>query len=94
MILESDSQQFFLNFGYKKLIAASDYKTYGHELETVYQKISRKKQGSKAFKRALTERNNKTNQFVAGYYKRLSFESFKEVQIPLPYGRISTLRYT
>lgn len=40
------------------------YKTYGHEMESVYEKISRKKQGSKAFKRALTERDNKTNQFI------------------------------
>jgi len=53
-----------LDVGYKKLIATSDYKTYGHEMESVYEKISRKKQGSKAFKRALTERDNKTNQFI------------------------------
>lgn len=53
-----------LDVGYKKLIATSDYKTYGHEMESVYEKISRKKQGSKAFKRALAERDNKTNQFI------------------------------
>ncbi len=53
-----------LDIGYKKLIATSDYRTYGHELEAVYQKISRKKQGSKAFKRSLIERDNKTNRIV------------------------------
>ena len=53
-----------LDIGYKKLIATSDYRTYGHELEAIYQKISRKKQGSKAFKRSLVERDKKTNQIV------------------------------
>jgi len=53
-----------LDIGYKKLISTSDYRTYGYELEAVYQKISRKKQGSKAFKRSLVERDNKTNQIV------------------------------
>lgn len=53
-----------LDIGYKKLIATSEYKIYGQELEALYQKISRKKQGSKAFKRALTERDNKTNQII------------------------------
>ncbi len=53
-----------LDTGYKKLIATSDYRTYGHELEAVYEKIARKKQGGKAFKRTLVERDNKTNRIV------------------------------
>ena len=43
--------------GYKKLLACSDGKVYGKELEDIYEKISRKKQRSKAFKRALKERD-------------------------------------
>jgi putative transposase len=47
-----------MDCGYKKLISTSSGNHYGVELEEVYEKISRKKQGSKAFKRALTERDN------------------------------------
>ena len=54
-----------LDIGYKKLIATLEYKIYGQDLEALYQKISRKEQGSKAFKRALTERDNKTNQIIS-----------------------------
>ena len=54
--------------GYKKLLACSDGKVYGRELEDIYQKISRKKQRSKAFKRALKERDYATNRVVKDFY--------------------------
>ena len=53
-----------IDVGYKKLIACSDGQIFGKELEPLYEKISRKKQKSNAFKRALTERNNKINEVV------------------------------
>jgi len=53
-----------LDCGYKKLLASSDQQIYDVGMEDVYKKIARKKQGSKAFKRALTERDQKINQSV------------------------------
>jgi IS605 OrfB family transposase len=54
-----------IDIGYKKLISSSSGNFYGtKELEEVYNKISRKKQGSKAFKKSLTERTNKTNKAI------------------------------
>lgn len=62
-----------LNIGYKKLIALSNGKTFGQELEPVYEKIANKKQKSKAFYRALTERDNLINQTI----NKLSFHGVK-----------------
>lgn len=53
-----------IDIGYKKLIATSNNETYDTGLEIVYNKISRKKQGSKAFKRSLKERDNKVNESI------------------------------
>jgi len=53
-----------LDTGYKKLLACSDGQVYDTGLQLTYEKIARKKQGSKAFKRALTERDQKINQSV------------------------------
>ena len=50
--------------GYKKLLACSNGQVYDTGLQAAYEKIVRKKQGSKAFKRALTERDQKINQSV------------------------------
>jgi len=66
-----------LDIGYKKLIATSDGKVYGRELEKIYSKISRKKQNSKAFRRALVERDNKTNEIV----KQLPFKNLKTIVV-------------
>jgi len=49
-----------LDVGYKKLIVTSSEQYLGNS--DIYQKISRKKQGSKAFKKALIERNCLINQ--------------------------------
>jgi len=48
-----------IDIGYKKLIVTSDNKRYGDD--AIYKKIARKKQGSKAFKRALIERDEAVN---------------------------------
>ena len=54
--------------GYKKLLACSDGTTYGKELELIYEKIARKKQGSKSFKRTLIERDQAINKAVKDFY--------------------------
>lgn len=50
-----------LDCGYKKLLVDSNNNNYGEDLESKIEKISRKQQGSKAFKRALIERNEYIN---------------------------------
>ena len=50
-----------IDVGFKKLISSSSGVHYGQELNKVYDKISRKKQGSNKFKRALIERNELIN---------------------------------
>lgn len=70
--------------GYKKLLVSSDSQIYDLGLEDVYEKISRKQQGSKGFKRALVERNNLINQSLnqidlAGT-KEIVCENLKEVK--------------
>lgn len=66
-----------LDIGYKKLIACSDGNKYDAGLEKVYEKISRKKQGSKSFKRSLKERDNKINQSV----NLLPFDNIKTIVV-------------
>lgn len=48
-----------IDIGYKKLIVTSDNECYGDD--AIYKKIARKQQGSKAFKRALIERDEQVN---------------------------------
>lgn len=64
-----EGTQIGIDCGYKKLITCSDGEIYGSELKEVYKKISRKVQGSKAFKRALIERDNLTNKAVNDFYR-------------------------
>ena len=64
-----------IDIGYKKLISTSENQHLGQEMEYVYKKISQKKQGSKAFNRALIERNNLTNY----YTKQLITDNLKEI---------------
>ena len=64
-----------VDVGYKKLLVASTGKVIGDGLEAVYEKIARKKQGSKAFKRALIERDNLINQSL----NKLRFYGVREV---------------
>ncbi len=53
-----------IDMGYKKLLATSEGKKIGSEMERMYEKISMKRQGSKGFKRALSERDNKINEAI------------------------------
>jgi IS605 OrfB family transposase len=53
-----------VDIGYKKLLVDSSGIVYDEGLETVYEKISRKRQGSRAFSRSLTERDNLINRTV------------------------------
>jgi len=66
-----------MDCGYKKLLIDNENNTYDCGLEHVYTKISRKRQGSKAFKRALTERDNKINQSV----NLIDFDGLKTVAL-------------
>jgi len=62
-----------IDIGYKKLIVSSDGEFIGSN--AIYEKISRKKQGSKAFKRVLIERNELVNVSC----KTVSLDSVKEL---------------
>jgi len=53
-----------LDIGIKRLIVDNEGNYYGQEIERLIEKIQRKKQGSKAFKRALKERNYYINSTV------------------------------
>jgi len=64
-------KQIGIDIGIKKLMVDSDGNQYGREVEAKMDKIQRKQQGSKAFKRALLERNYYINQVV----KKLPFGS-------------------
>lgn len=61
--------------GYKELLVGSNNQSYDDGLEKQYEKIARKKQGSKAFKRALTERDQLINQSL----NKLDLTPIKEV---------------
>lgn len=53
-----------IDIGYKKLIATSEGQLIGKEFSTIASKIARKKQDSKAFKKALLERDEFINRTV------------------------------
>jgi putative transposase len=70
--------------GYKTLLADSRGDEHGSELEACYEKISRKRQGSQAFKRALRERDNLINKTVNSIdlskVKEVVVEDLKDVK--------------
>ena len=84
-----------IDLGFKKLISDSNGEFYGREeLQRVYHKISKKKRGSKAYKRALIERTNLTNKFVNEFlYKNdfdcLVIEDLKSVKANKSFKRLS-----
>lgn len=49
------------DMGYNKLLTDNNGNKYNGNLKEIYDKISRKKQGSKGFKRSLLHRNNEIN---------------------------------
>lgn len=71
-----------IDIGYKKLIVTSENKRVGND--SIYKKIARKKQGSKAFKRALIERDEAINvackQIMDDDTSVLYVEDLKEVK--------------
>lgn len=74
-----------IDVGYKKLISSSSGAHYGQELNRVYDKIARKKQGSKNFKCALIERNELINFYVKEFIEleqpdEVVIESLKNVK--------------
>ena len=66
-----------IDIGIKKLIATSEGKFYGREIEELMNKIQRKQQGSKAFKKACKERNYYINKSV----KELSYNKIKTIVV-------------
>lgn len=58
-VLRKTGKSKSVDIGYKKLIVSSDGEFIGNS--SIYEKIARKKQGSKAFKRVLIERNELVN---------------------------------
>ena len=64
VIKKTKGKQIGLDCGYKKLLISSENKIYDLGMEKIYQKLSRKKQGSKNFKQALVERDNLINQSI------------------------------
>lgn len=71
--LRTKGKQKAIDIGYKKLIVSSDGEFIGDD--SIYEKIARKKQGSKAFKRALIERNELVNTSC----KTLNLDNIKEL---------------
>ena len=66
-----------MDCGYKKLFVTSENQILGKDLESKIVKISRKKQGSKGFKRALAERNDYINKEI----KQLNLSTIKDVVV-------------
>ena len=71
--LRKTGKQKAIDIGYKKLIVSSDGEFIGDS--SIYEKIARKKQGSKSFKRALVERDELVNTAC----KALDLDNVKEL---------------
>ena len=82
--LKQTGKEKAIDIGYKKLIVSSDGEFLGREMEKLYEKISRKKQGSKNFEQALTQRDNEINricnQLDLDDVKTLFVEDLKNVK--------------
>lgn len=63
-IIKDNKKSIGLDCGYKKFLIDSNNNIYDCGLEKIYNKISRKKQGSNNFKQSLIERDNAINQCV------------------------------
>jgi len=73
--IKEQGKQIGVDIGVKKLLTTSERRYYGKNIESLMDKIQRKQQGSKAFNRALIERNQYINRIVK----------------QLPYHRIKTI---
>ena len=63
--------------GYKRILVDSKRNEHDLGLEKIYEKISRKRQGGKAFKRAIVERDNLINQTI----NQMEFADVSEVVV-------------
>lgn len=72
---EKAGESLGLDCGYKKLAVLSNGKVLGKDLEHLIKKISRKKQASKGFYRALKQRN----EYIDKELKSLNLEDVKEI---------------
>lgn len=83
-LLKETGNTIGIDIGYKDLIVSSDKQVLGSELEEIYKKISNKRQSSKAFKRALIERDNligkSVNSLRLDNVKELVAENLKNVK--------------
>lgn len=61
-----------VDLGAHKLIADSDGKFYGQDLHEVYDKLAKKKRGSKQYKRLLAYKKNRTNEIVNKFVREHS----------------------
>lgn len=80
-IQKSDGNVVGLDVGLKTALTLSDGQVssedcHGHTLETIIQKISRKKKGSKGFKRATNHRKN----HIGWAINRLNFSGLREIR--------------
>ena len=79
------------DIGYKKLLVDNDGVKYGQDFEKICEKISKKKQGSKSFKRSLKERDeyiNKTVKDINLYnINVIHLEALKDVKKSSKIGR-------
>jgi len=66
-----------VDIGIKKLIVDSKGNEYGKDIESLMNKIQRKQQGSKAFKRALKERDS----YISKTVKELPFADLKMIAL-------------
>ena len=89
-----------LDMGYNKLLCDNNGNKYNGELTEIYNKISRKKQGSKAFKKALSHRDNEINKICnelpLNNIKDLIIEDLKSVKTGKKYfnNKIQRWSYT
>lgn len=67
-----------LDSGYKNLLVSSNGQFIGSEINSIYNKIARKTRGSKAFDRALKERDNKIGKIIN---KELNLDNIKEIKV-------------
>lgn len=75
--LKLEGKEIGLDCGYKKLLISSENITYDTGMKNIYEKISRKKQGSKNFKNSLIERNNKINESI----NLIKFDEMKSIVV-------------
>ena len=75
-----------IDVGYKKLCVTSDGYCFGTDIEKICTKISKKKRGSKSYKRSLIERTEYINKIAKQLFefyphvKRISVENLKNVK--------------